>query len=77
MVLQSQISSTAAVATHPTALCQDVPASTAGRVALQQCCRVHWAPVYGVLHVAPVCGLLDVVQAAFGRMVERGRVECA
>ena len=36
MVLQSQISSTAAVATRPTALCQDVPASTAGRVALQQ-----------------------------------------
>ena len=35
---------------------------------LQQCCRVHWAPVYGMLHVAPVCGLLDVVRMSFGRV---------
>ena len=34
----------------------------AERVACSQCCRVHWAPVYGVLDVAPVCGLLDVVR---------------
>ena len=36
---------------------------------LQQYCRVHWAPVYGMLHVAAVCGLLDVVRMSFGRVV--------
>ena len=41
------------------------------------CCRVHWAPVYGVLHVAPVCGLLDVVRMSIGRVVECGRAKCA
>ena len=44
---------------------------------LQQCCRVHWAPVYGVLHVAPVCGLLDVVCMSIGRVVECGCAKCA
>ena len=49
----------------------------AERVACSQCCRVHWAPVYGVLHVAPVCGLLDVVRMSIGRVVECGRAKCA
>ena len=54
-----------ATATHyALSVCQDVPG-------LQQCCRVHWAPVYGMLHVAPVCGLLDVVHMSFGRVVQR------
>ena len=40
---QSRLSSAVAVATCPTAFCQDVPASTARRIACQQCCRLHWA----------------------------------
>ena len=43
----------------------------------QQCCRVHWTPIYGVLHVVPVCGLLNVVCMSFGRVVECGRAKCA
>ena len=31
------------------------------------------SPIYGVLHVVPVCGLLNVVCASFGRVVECGR----
>ena len=72
---QSRLSSAVAVATRPTACCQDVPA--ARRVACQQCCRVHWTPIYGVLHVVPVCGLLNVVCMSFGRVVECGCAKCA
>jgi hypothetical protein len=45
--------------------------------ACQQCCRVHWTPIYGVLHVVPVCGLLNVICMSFGRVVECGRAKCA
>jgi hypothetical protein len=45
--------------------------------ACQQCCRVHWTPIYGVLHVVPVCGLLNVVCMSFGRVVECGHAKCA
>ena len=43
----------------------------------QQCCRVHWARP--MLHGSsePDCGLLYVVQTAFGRVVECGHVKCA
>ena len=47
------------------------------RVACQQCCHVHWTPIYGVLHVVQVCGLLNVVCMPFGRVVECGHAKCA
>ena len=43
----------------------------------QQCCRVHWARHSMHGSSGPVCGLLYVVQTAFGRVVECGRVKCA
>ena len=44
---------------------------------LQQCCRVHWArhSMQGSSELDR--GLLYVVQTAFGRVVECGRVKCA
>ena len=66
MVLQSQISSADAGETHPAVPCQDEPA-----------CRVHWArhSMHGSSELDR--GLLYVVQTAFGRVVECGRVKCA
>ena len=43
----------------------------------QQCCSVHWARQSKKCSSEPDCGLLYVVQTAFGRVVECGRVNCA
>jgi hypothetical protein len=72
---QSCLSSAVAVTTRPTALCQDVPGSR--RVACSSRCSVNWTPIYGVLRVMPVCGLLDVVCMPFDRVVECGLAKCA
>jgi hypothetical protein len=51
--------------------------SRCARVACSSCCSVNWTPIYGVLHVMPVCGLLDVVCMPFDRVVECGLAKCA
>ena len=44
---------------------------------LQQSCRVLWARPMLQCFPVSVCGLLHVVRAAFGRVVECGCVKCA
>ena len=43
---------------------------------LQSCC-LHWAQHCMQCSSEPDCGLLYVVQTAFGRVVECGSVKCA
>ena len=43
----------------------------------QPCYRVHWALHMMKCLPVPACGLLYVVQTAFGRVVKCGRVKCA
>jgi hypothetical protein len=43
----------------------------------QQSCCLHWARHSKKCSSEPDCGLLYVVQTAFGRVVECGRVNCA
>ena len=71
---QSRLSSAVAVATRPTAFCQDVPA---GVLLASMMPRPLDANIYEVLHVVQVCGLLNVVCMSFGRVVECGHAKCA
>jgi hypothetical protein len=46
-------------------------------IASSNSCSVHWARHCMQCSSEPDCGLLYVVQTAFGRVVECGRVICA
>jgi hypothetical protein len=70
---QSQMSIAVDGGNRPTVPGQDVPASTTRRVLRQQSCCLHWARHSKKCSSEPDCGLLYVVQTAFGRVVECGR----
>ena len=80
MGLQSQIPSAVAGGTRPTVPCQNEPASTTQGVGSSNAVasigrgpRAHAA----MLVRASLWAAVHVVQAAFGRVVECGRVKCA
>ena len=77
MGLQSQIPSPVAGGTRPTVPCQDQLKHTLRLVAWRPCCCANWTQPALQYFPVPVCGLLHVVQAVFGRVVECGRVQCA